>query len=331
MKLNPLDESGVGAARSGVVKWRGSFDAVHELSGEDSADFLQGLMTADVTALGDGKGTLAHHLTSKGAILATLEIARVGSGDFLLSVDRSQSKALVESLEKYLGLSPSTLVPLDGDLSELWIVGPSMGAAIKELFCVDAPEAHGVKRVEFQGASVTILGVGSVEEDGVRIIGTQASLEAIENRMDATSVSDAVMNALRVEAGWPCGSDYGAKTTPAELGLNAAVSHTKGCYLGQEIVARMKTYGTAPRRLVGLRSDAAIETGEEVSLADKVVGKVGSWASAEALGGSIALTVLPRSVAIAGAEVVVAGRSATVVPLPFVVGGRALEFEALGE
>jgi folate-binding protein YgfZ len=206
-----------------------------------------------------------------------------------------------------------------------------MDAAIKELFCVDAPEAHGVVRVEFQGDLVTILGVGLVEESGVRVIGPQTALEAIENRIDATSVSDAVMNALRVEAGWPCGSDYGAKTTPAELGLNAAVSHTKGCYLGQEIVARMKTYGAAPKRLVGLRSDTVMETGEEVSLVDKVVGKVGSWASAEALGGSIALTVLPRTVAVAGTEVVVAGRPATVVPLPFVEGGRALEFEALGE
>ena len=132
-------------------------------------------------------------------------------------------------------------------------------------------------------------------------------------------VSEAVAECLRVERGRPrFGVDLDDTVIPQEAGLNErAVSFTKGCYVGQETVARLFYRGKPNRQLRGLKLSAAAPTGAEISLGDRVVGRLGSVAESPALG-SIALALVRRE-APPGSEVVVGADQvdAVVVELPF--------------
>jgi folate-binding protein YgfZ len=145
--------------------------------------------------------------------------------------------------------------------------------------------------------------------------GLQAALEA----RGAQPVSEAVAECVRVEHGRPrYGIDLDDSVIPQEADLNhRAVSFTKGCYVGQETVARLYYRGKPNRRLLGIRLSAPVETGAEITLGDRVVGRLGSVADSPVLG-SIALALVRRE-ASPGSEVTVGPdeTGAVVVELPF--------------
>jgi tRNA-modifying protein YgfZ len=130
-------------------------------------------------------------------------------------------------------------------------------------------------------------------------------------------VSEDAAECLRIEAGRPrLGFDMGSETIPQEAGINdRAVSFTKGCYVGQETVARLHYKGKPNRHLRGLRLTETVERGAEIHLAEKVVGRVGS-ACVSPRFGPIALALVRREAA-PGTEVIVNGAAAEVVELPF--------------
>jgi folate-binding protein YgfZ len=130
-------------------------------------------------------------------------------------------------------------------------------------------------------------------------------------------VSEEAAEILRIEAGDPrFGADMGTKTMPAEAGIvEETVSFTKGCYIGQETVARLHYRGRPNRHLRGLRLDGAVAPGDEVRLGERVVGSVGSACLSPAHG-RIALAILRRE-AEPGAQVTVGSAGGQVVALPF--------------
>jgi tRNA-modifying protein YgfZ len=132
-------------------------------------------------------------------------------------------------------------------------------------------------------------------------------------------VSEAAAEILRVESGRPrFGAEMSEATIPAEAGIDErAVSFTKGCYIGQETVARLHYKGKPNRHLRGLRLDAPASSGEAIGLGDREVGKVGTACVSPALG-PIALAIVRRE-AEPGARVTVggSGAEAEVVELPF--------------
>jgi folate-binding protein YgfZ len=178
---------------------------------------------------------------------------------------------------------------------------------------------------EHANASSTIAGLGVhlvVTDVGIDVVCVARDTPAVRGALldgGAAAVGEAAAAALRIESGRPLyGVDIDDSTIPEEAGLNdCAVSFTKGCYVGQETVARLHYRGRPTRRLRGLRLSAAPATGDEVQLGERVVGTLGSTAPSPNLG-LIALALLRRE-AEPGSVVSVgsAGASAEVVELPF--------------
>ena len=150
---------------------------------------------------------------------------------------------------------------------------------------------------------------------GVDVIG-----EPRRSSLGVEPVSEEAAECLRIESGRPrLGYDMDAETMPQEAGINErAVSFTKGCYVGQETVARLHYRGKPNRHLRGLRLSEPVERGTEILLGEKVVGRVGSTCVSPSLG-PIALALVRRE-AEPGDTVTVNGATAEVVGLPFARG-----------
>jgi len=133
---------------------------------------------------------------------------------------------------------------------------------------------------------------------GVDVICASADADAVRSALGVERVAEEVAECVRIESGRPrFGLDVGPETIPEEAGLNErAVSFTKGCYVGQETVARLHYKGKPNRHLRGLRLSAPVSHGDEVTAGERVVGQIGS-AAVSPVHGPIALAVLRREVA----------------------------------
>ena len=277
------------------------------LTGAEAADYLQGQVTNDVEALTPGTGCYAALLTHKGKMLADMRVLR---GEDFIWVDTEPDglPALVRNASMFSIGRDVRHEDVTGDYAILSLVGPEARARL------DNPppeEEHGFTEGEH--------GLYVATDMGVDVICPRADAAAVREALGVEEVSEEAAECLRIESGRPRFSiDVGTETIPEEAGLNErAVSFTKGCYVGQETVARLHYKGKPNRHLRGLRLAQPVEWGDEIRLGERVVGKVGSVAESPALG-PIALAVIRRE-AEPGAVVQV-GPSATegtVSELPF--------------
>jgi len=270
------------------------------VSGPDAAEYLQGQLTNDTEAIEPGKWVYAALLDRKGHMQADMRVLRPGEGPELwLDLEPEGMAAASRHLQMYkIGREVEVTDASDGH-TLLSLIGPR---ATEIARAVDAASL----RTE---AGVDLI-VPTAERDRVR----DALLAA-----GAVEVSPAAAEILRIEAGRPrFGAEMGTETMPAEAGIvEQAVSFTKGCYIGQETVARLHYKGKPNRHLRGLRFSAPAEPGQALTRGEKEVGKVGSAAVSPALG-PIGMAILRRE-AEPGATVAVGedGVTAEVVGLPF--------------
>jgi tRNA-modifying protein YgfZ len=297
------------------------------LSGSGAVEFLNGQVTNELTTLHPGDGRYAAFLTPKGKMLGDMRILAVGDhqdkapAELLLDTERVALQALFDMIRRFkigyeVELHKRTL-----ERGLVSLIGPDAAA----LAGGDGSETSYLPDVEQANAPVQIEGVAAraIRTDvGVDLICDAADTDpllAILRERGALPVSEQVAECLRVERGRPrYGVDLDDSVIPQEAGLNErAVSFTKGCYVGQETVARLHYKGKPNRHLRGLRLSAPASTGEELLLGERVVGHVGSAALSPRLG-PIALALVRRE-AEPGATVSVGkhGTNAEVLALPF--------------
>ncbi|HEU0024989.1 MAG TPA: glycine cleavage T C-terminal barrel domain-containing protein [Thermoleophilaceae bacterium] len=273
------------------------------LRGAETVDFLQGQVTNDVEALSPRSGCYAAILNHKGKLRTDLRILR-GEDWIWLDCDPLGDAVLRHTVETYSLGRDVAVEDLASERSILALVGPGADAALDP-----APPAEEHAFVEGEhGIYVrTALGVDVITPDA----------GAVRAVLGVPEVSEDAVECLRVEIGRPrLGLDMDGDTIPQEAGINErAVSFTKGCYVGQETVARLHYKGKPNRHLRGLRLSGPASRGDEVVLGEKTVGRVGSACESPRLG-PIALALVRREAA-PGDEVLVAGTPATVVELPF--------------
>jgi folate-binding protein YgfZ len=284
------------------------------LTGAEAREFLQGQVSNDVERLADGEGCYAAFLTHKGKMLGDLRVLATRDA---LWIDTERP-----SLQELFNLLRRTKIGRDVELHKrtlerflLSLVGP------------DAARVAGVKPGEAEGAHV----LGELGGAPVRVIRTDAGLDLVGDAGDrgavlaaleaagAVAVPEAAAEVLRVEAGRPrYGFDLDDSVIPQEAGLNErAVSFTKGCYVGQETVARLFYRGKPNRHLRGLRLSAPAAPGTALRLGEREVGRLGSVALSP-VHGPIALALVRREAG-PGDELALGddGASALVVELPF--------------
>ncbi len=275
------------------------------LRGGEAADFLQGQVTNDVEALAPGEGCYAALLNHKGKFRSDMRVLR-GEDWIWLDTEPVGHRPLAYTVETYsLGRDVSW-----EDVSDERTILSLLGPAAREQLDVALPEQeHAFVEGEH--------GLYVATDVGVDVICASADAEAVRDALGVESVDEATAECLRVESGRPrLGLDMDGDTIPQEAGINErAVSFTKGCYVGQETVARLHYRGKPNRHLRGLLLTEPAERGTDILLGEKVVGRVGSTCVSPRLG-PIALALVRREAA-PGDTVVVGGAEARVAELPF--------------
>ncbi len=283
------------------------------LTGAEAATFLQGQVTNDVESLAPGQGCYAAFLTQKGKMLGDVRIL-VAEEELLLDTERVALQALFNLVRRFAVGYDVALHKRTLERCLLSLIGPDARrvADAEDL----GTEEHSHRTGEIAGVPVRLV----VTDAGLDVIAGADRAEVLREALlaaGAEPVGEDAAETLRVERGRPrFGVDLDETTIPQEAGLNErAVSFTKGCYVGQETVARLFYRGKPNRRLRGLELSGPASTGDPVHLGERVVGALGSVALSPALG-PIALAVLRRE-AEPGSTVAVSGAPAQVVSLPF--------------
>ena len=250
------------------------------LSGPDRVRYLNGQVTGDVAALPVGEARLAAVCTAKGRMEGAVHIAAQDDALFL-DADPALRESLGARLEKYLIADDAAFE----DISELWSLSHVFGSAPPASPASGFVVRH--DRYGLPGHDVWISGTGAV------VVG-----ETIE---------EAVVETLRLENAIPrWGAELTAQTLPPEGGpvMLRAISYTKGCYVGQETIARLKSVGHVNRTLVFLRSATAEfpAPGMKLVAGEKEMGSVTSAGFSPRLGTGIALGYVPPALAAGGAS-----------------------------
>ena len=286
------------------------------LTGGEAKEFLQGQVSNDVESLVSGTGCYAALLTPKGKMLGDLRILDAGD-ELLLDTERVALQALFNAIRRTMighdvGLHKRTL-----ERGLLSLIGPEALSLIGLEALAGAPEHTHVSQ------SVAGTAVRAVRTElGVDLLCDSAETSALRTALadaGATPISEETAEVIRVEHGRPrYGIDLDESVIPQEAGLNErAVSFTKGCYVGQETVARLYYRGKPNRHLRGLRLSGVAATGDPIRLGDRDVGHLGSVADSPRLG-PIALALVRREVPLGATVDVGAGATtAEVVDLPF--------------
>jgi folate-binding protein YgfZ len=273
------------------------------LTGADVADFLQGQVSNDVEALAPGTGCYATLLTAKGKIRCDMRILRGGdtpqggAGWFLLDSE-PQALPVLEHMVRVYSIGRD--VQSRRDDRGLWsIVGPAARDALD-----NPPPRSELAHTEGE------LGLYVATDLGVDVVGERPNLPELS--ADTAEI-------LRIETGRPrLGFELGDDVIPQEAGINErAISFTKGCYVGQETVARLFYKGKPNRHLRGLRLTDPVERGTAIHGADRELGRVSSTCVSPTFG-PIALALVRREAG-PGDSVQVgdAGTVAQVAELPF--------------
>jgi folate-binding protein YgfZ len=284
------------------------------LRGAEAVEYLQGQLTNEIESLQPGEGCYAALLDRKGHVQADMRVLRLAAEEVWLDTEPEGLEAARRHLQMYKVGHQVELEDLTAERSILSLLGPR-----------SADVAATPPLPEFACRQSTVGGVDCLAAGtraGLDLIVAAAEVERLRAALldaGAAEVGSEAAEILRVEAGVPrFGAEIGTETMPAEAGIvPTAVSFEKGCYIGQEPVARLHYKGRPNRHLRGLALSAPASPGAVLHLGDKEVGRIGT-ACVSPAHGPIALAVVRRE-AQPGAELSVGedGVTAQVIDLPF--------------
>jgi folate-binding protein YgfZ len=282
------------------------------LTGGEAREFLHGQVSNDIEALEPGQGCYAAFLTPKGKMLGDLRVLNFGD-ELFLDTERMSLQALFNMIRRYKLGRDVALHKRTVERGLLSLVGPE-ARAVAGAEALGADE-HANAASEIGGVPVRVVATAG----GVDLICDTERTADLKAALDLPEISEAAAEVVRVESGRPrYGLDLDESVIPQEAGLNErAVSFTKGCYVGQETVARLYYRGKPNRHLRGLVLSEPAATGDLLRLGEREVGRLGSSVLSPARG-PIGLAIVRREAA-PGDTVAVGddGVTATLVELPF--------------
>lgn len=316
------------ALRTGI----GIVDRSHRgrllVTGNDRRSYLQGLLTNDIVALAAGAGCYAAYLTPQGRMISDMRVFETGDA-ILVDLEGEVAVAVRDRLSQFIFAEDVEVHDWTASKAQIGVYGPRAATAVAALVAGDAARlddmhvpSHAATDVGhlLRGDDVGVPGfdlVVDVERSG-EVLQRLRSSEAIDVDADVAEI-------CRIEAGRPrFGVDMDEETIPLEAGIeDRAISFTKGCYVGQEIVIRVlhRGHGRVARRLVGLLFDPAVEApkrGEPIHAVAREIGRITSSTQSPLLGRAVALGYVHRDFTEPGTEVAVSEHRAVISSLPFV-------------
>jgi folate-binding protein YgfZ len=333
MKIFNPDRQLYGKARSETVIVRLHRGLVRA-SGADRLDLLHRLSTNTTRDLKPLEETTTILTSDKGRIV---EVVRVLAFDdyVLLLLNNQDTAGALAFLDKYTIMDDFTPADVSTEYAVFGLYGAESRSIVSALMGGAVPNAGAIERVELDGGEVIILRDARLNgTSGFLLIVSATFADALLQQLHGAGVAEIdeeTYQTLRIESGIPAyGSELNEQYNPLEAGLSTLINWTKGCYIGQEIIARLDTYDKVQRHLVGLLLDNAPDTDtvaplELVSDEGKKVGVMTSAAHSPGMDRTIALAYVRTQYAIPGArlQVVTAGDdsqqvgNATITKLPF--------------
>jgi tRNA-modifying protein YgfZ len=282
------------------------------VAGKDHATYLHGLLTNDIQGLTPGTGCYAAWLTPQGRMLTDMHVLESGAM-ILLDLPAATVDATLARLEQFVFTEDVRLESLAETLTGVWVHGPRAAETIAR--ALQSPPLASWSQyqhatLQFGEDAVSIARIDQIGVPGYCIYVArprEAALLAALESAGAVVVLPAALDVVRIEAGYPVfGIDMTDDTIPLEAGIeDRAISMTKGCYVGQEVIIRVlhRGHGRVVRKLVGLRIDGAVPLGGARLFAnDRHLGSITSAARSPRLG-AIALGYVHRDFVNAGSQI----------------------------
>jgi folate-binding protein YgfZ len=305
------------------------------VSGSEAVMFLNGLITNDMKTLVAHRWMPAAFPTVQGRLIGAVRVIRAGdplfrANDplFLIDTDAASHEGVLKTISRFTMAGDFYVTDVTAQTSMFTVQGKQAAAVSEKVFragLYDLPRYY-VVEIVWQNSHVTILRATHTSEDGFDIVvqaDKAAELRQALEQAGAQPVSEETREILRVEAGIArYGRDMDETNVVTETNLDDAVSFTKGCYTGQEIIVRIKHRGHVAKKLTGLRfeTELQIEPGAILKADGKEIGRVTSTAISPKLG-SIGLGYVRYEYLAPGTTILVADDvNATVTELPFVRG-----------
>jgi folate-binding protein YgfZ len=311
------------------------------LTGRDRRDYLQGLLTNDIAALSAGSGCYACLLTAQGRMIADMYVVETGEA-ILMDLELPVTARVARHLEQFVFSEDVEVADVSESIAQLGVFGPRAADVVSRVLAeqgspLTASDLEGMAVLAnrpwaWHGAAATVVRRDDLSDLGFDLLIDLAHLDGVAQALreaGAVDVDPAVAEICRIEGGRPIfGKDMAEDTIPLEAGIeDRAISLTKGCYVGQEIIIRVlhRGHGRVARRLVGLTLDPGVAVpapGSAIRSSDREIGAITSAVLSPALGRPIALGYVHRDFVEPGTAVIVvdADRSspAVVARLPFV-------------
>ncbi len=313
MKLFRPDEEEYRASRRGTVFARIDRGVIRGV-GADRLDLLHRLSTNAVKDLRPGRETATILTSDKGRIVEVTRVVALDDALLLLQLG-AEAEPVRAWLDKYTIMDDFTTEDVSDRFSPVGVYGERARDLIASLFGVEPPDAGAFAIGEGTAGRTLILRDQRLSGAGafLLLVDREAIEEVVAGLIEggATEIGEGTLGTLRVEAGVPAfGAELSERYNPLEAGLTQYISFTKGCYIGQEVIARLDTYDKVQRHLVGivLEEGADIPSEGEVELFDphegKKVGTLTSAAWSPDLGRMIALGYVRAQHAVPGLDVV---------------------------
>jgi folate-binding protein YgfZ len=330
--------SELAALRAGCGVYDLGFRAKIALAGKDRVRWLNGMVSNNIRDLAAGHGVYAFILNPQGHILGDLNAYNRGES-LLVDTDRSQAEKILAIFRKYIIMDKVEVSDLSEQLTALGVSGPkarevliACGFELPELAALQAGDLH-LNDIKWRGVDCTLVHSDENSYEIWLAPGEVRNLWDALTAAGATPVGGEALETHRILSGVPLyGVDIRERELPQETEQARALSFTKGCYIGQEIVERIRARGNVHRMFTGfvVENGAVVAPGAKVvardnatadkAAVDKDVGEVTSVALLPGESGrSVALGYIRREVGAPGREVVIGAAAAKVVKLPFEV------------
>ena len=258
------------------------------LTGNDRLEFLHGQVSNEVKRLQPGEGRAALRLNIRGHALALLRLYR-RDDDLFVAPEGGSAEGLEAGLRAHIIFDQVEIENLEGSLTALTLQGENAAGTLHKIFDTELPAPDTFIQVPFASAKVLVSSVARSRAGGFDLYvltrDAEALVGALQNAGAGLAGEDA-LEAHRIAAGI-AGAEFegGEGVLPQEAGLTYALSYRKGCYLGQEIMARIEARGKVRRRLVGLKLTELPQPGvRDLTKDGKTVGRLGSVAVHPQLG-----------------------------------------------
>ena len=273
-----------------------------ELTGTDRQRFLHGLCTNDISALNPGDGCEAFLTNVQGKVLGYAYVFCT-SESLVIDTVAGQSETILACLDRYLIREDVQFHDRSNEWRDVLVAGGDSAGALQKLLDLEGlPSGMGHRKASWDGVPAFLRAVPFVGHEGYFLCCPRDAIHRYQDMLLESGFQESGASAVdqvRIEAGTPLfGVDVSGDNLPQEVNRTAqAVSFTKGCYLGQETIARLDALGHVNRLLVGLRfeSDTVPSPGSVIQKDEKAIARVTSSCWSDVLNAPLALAYVRRA------------------------------------